>query len=215
MKKSLPFELRPDQRRVGVFLCQNRVISIGDSSYYALIDRFSHGIQVRDLVPMQVLATQDTRKDVRMRLAETGDIDVQAVSNIDPPGVDYVEAIAPDPFRVMWVHVEKICSVHVLVFKRGPGCGIRVERVVHMCGKVFQGGVGYLSVNVPIPGEHLGAVSQEGTLGGASRLRRIPCRSTTSRGVYHVQSMFLSPSRGTCPGMLVPCAPACLSCPHS
>ena len=104
---------------------------------------------------MKILATPEARECLWVRLAETCDIDVEAGVHVDPARVDDVEPIAKFSLGPMWVDIEEVCSRNgaVTVMRRGFGVGVKC--VVKLRGQVTKGGLGYLSVDVPIPGKHL------------------------------------------------------------
>lgn len=78
---------------------------------------------------MKVLAAPNARLDVRMRLAQTGDVDEQAVPDVDPACVDDVEAVASFALGRGRVDVEEVISRYGVVV-----IGVLVHRAVHVFG---------------------------------------------------------------------------------
>ena len=86
-----------------------------------------------------------------MRLTQPGDVDVQAVVDIDPPCVDDVHTISAVPFHRGGINIEKVRAFDGWVV----GSSISIDRAIVMLTEVGKGVAGDLGVDVPIPRQHL------------------------------------------------------------
>lgn len=133
-----------------VLLRQDPIIGIRDFGRYALEDAVAHRVQILRRISMIVLAAPNAWLNVRMSLAQTGDVDVQSVPHVDPACVDDVETIASFTLRRERVDVKKIVSFNVVLL-----VGVVVRRTVHVFGEVLERSTGHLSVEVPVPRKYL------------------------------------------------------------
>ena len=102
---------------------------------------------------MIVFASPHSRLIIRVRFRKPRDIDVQAVLDVDPSRIDDVETISTLSFYAGRVDVEEVGAAHGWVV-RGD---VFVVGEIPMLTEVGEGGAGNLSVNVPVPWQHLEA----------------------------------------------------------
>lgn len=100
---------------------------------------------------MIVLAHPHPGLVIRVRFRQSGDIDVQSVAGIDPPGIDDIIAVATFALLDGRVYIEQVGAFHGYFF---VGLVV-IAGLIVMIAEVVEGGAGDLGVDVPIPGEHL------------------------------------------------------------
>ena len=145
--EDLPLIIRHDERLLMVLLGQNPIVRIWHFRYGTLVHGFPHRVQVGGFVPMVVLATPHTGVLIRVRLAEACNVDVQSISNIDPPGINNVVTISPFPFYTGRIDIQHKGSLQIWVVARS----VVVHCLVVVLAHVSESGAGYLGINVPVP----------------------------------------------------------------
>lgn len=108
---------------------------------------------------MIILTAPNAGLNVRVCLAQTGDVDEQAVPDVDPACVDDVEAVASFALGSRRVDVEEVISLDGVVV-----VGVVVHRPVHVFGQVFESSTGDLGVEVPVPRKYLHGEGSENIL---------------------------------------------------
>jgi hypothetical protein len=131
-------------------------IGIRNSGRYAFESRLSHGIEIGEVVAVEVFAADDAGPVHRVRLAQPGDVDVETVCRVDPPRIYRVHAIALHPLPGHGVDIEKVLPANnMLVGRRGiAGRTEPVAGLVVMVSNVGQCRARNLCVDVQIPGQY-------------------------------------------------------------
>ena len=99
---------------------------------------------------MVILALQNPWLSLGVQLAQAGDIDVQAIANIDPAGVDDVLPVTGGPMNDPGIDVEEV-GVRDVLSRQRRRRSIVMYRAVEVVAHVTQGRFRDLRVNVPIP----------------------------------------------------------------
>lgn len=146
----VPIKVSVDQRGLFVLIRQDLVITIWYLRHDTLEDCLAQRIQLVGAVVMVVLAAPDTGLIVRMCFRETGDVDEETITDVDPPGINDVHTVAalalPDP----WVDVEKVGPFYLPVIR-----DIVVVCLVVGFAEVVEGRAAHLGVEVKVPGQSL------------------------------------------------------------
>ena len=98
---------------------------------------------------MVILAGPYAWLRARVHFAQPRDIDEQAVSHIDPAGVDDVHSVASHALDMVGVDIKQILSLDFRPV--GVDAGIVVQRHVEILAQPCQSRSRDLSVEVPIP----------------------------------------------------------------
>ena len=96
---------------------------------------------------MVILATPHPGLIIRMRLAETGDINVESVPDIDPSRINNVVAVPSFTFVTRGIDIQQVRPLHVGIIGRSIVVHCAIVVFAHVC----KGGTGYLGINVPVP----------------------------------------------------------------
>lgn len=103
-----PLILLLHKRLLLILLRQNLNIIIRDQRRYTLIQALAQRIQILHPIPVIVLTADNPRRQIRMRLAQAGDVDVQSVAGVDPARVDDVLSVAALALAGPGVDVEQV-----------------------------------------------------------------------------------------------------------
>ena len=138
---------------VGILRREDPVEGIGHQGGYALKHRLAKRIQISRAIVVGVLAAPHAGLRGWPDLAETGDIDVETVADVDPACVDHIRAVAEYAINVVRVDIQQ-----VLPLELGPvvgGACVFVRRHVEVLAQPFQRRGRDLGVDVPVPGHDL------------------------------------------------------------
>ena len=142
----LPFILG-DQQCFGIILIyQNLIVCIGYLNSNSLKGAVPHRKEILGRISMVILATPYPWDEIRVRLAQSSNVNKQSSLNIDPSGIDDVLAIPSTSFGRAWVDVEQIVTLFGLIFG-----DIMEDGSTQMLAKVLQRGTRHLDIEVPIP----------------------------------------------------------------
>ena len=87
---------------------------------------------------------------LQLQSAETGDIDIKTIVNVDPARIDDVMTLSSLPLTGPGIDVKKVLSDNRAV--RGS---ILDNGVVEMIGEIGEGSIWYLGIHIPIPRQNL------------------------------------------------------------
>lgn len=99
---------------------------------------------------MPVLAFQGIGQFLRMQQTQCGDVDVESVGHVDPPGVDDVVSRTLVAEVCPRIHVEEVLSSELLI-----GGHVRRDGVVEVIAHPSQCRIEDLHIDIPVPGEKL------------------------------------------------------------
>jgi hypothetical protein len=111
----IPIVICVDQSYLIIFFREYLVICIRYLGQDTFKHSFSHRIQLCGLVFVVVLAIPHVRMRVRPRLAEAGDVNVQAVAHVDPSRIDDIHSVSFGTLHYPRVDIEEVLAPHLAV----------------------------------------------------------------------------------------------------
>lgn len=139
-------ELGPSQRFLSIFSDQDRIVVERDLGRHAFKSRLAQGVNIPCLILVVVFVLPQSGF-LRLQPTQSCDVNVETRPPVDPPRIDNVEALAPFALSSPGVDVEEVAPLNVGVSSRVVDDGL-VEAV----SQVQQGGIRYLSIDIPVPG---------------------------------------------------------------